>query len=59
MRPHLLSRVLVHLVFRRKATVSCVMYVCVCVRTEQLGSCMMDFHEIWYLSVSAKCVLAF
>jgi len=59
MCPRLLSRVLVHLVSSRKATVSVVISVCMYVRMEQLGSYMMDFHEIWYLSVSPKCVLTF
>jgi len=56
MCPHLLSRALAQLVFRRKATVSFVISVCVSVRIKQLGSHVMDFHEIWYLSVSPKCV---
>jgi hypothetical protein len=33
----------------RKATVGFVMYVRLCVRMEQLGCHLTDFHEIWYL----------
>jgi len=44
------------LVFRRKATVSFIISVYVSVRMEQLGAHMMDFHEIWYLSISPKRV---
>jgi hypothetical protein len=31
----------------RKATISFIMSVCLSVRTELLGSHLMDFHEIW------------
>jgi len=40
----------------RKAAVNFIMYVCLSVRTEQLGSHWTDFHEISYLSIFRKSV---
>ena len=40
----------------RKATISFVMSVRLCVRMERLGTHCKDFHEIWYLGISWKFV---
>ena len=44
----------------RKATISSVMSVCLCVcpfvRIEQFGSRWENFHEIWFLSIFQKSV---